>query len=73
MDKSIAVGDKEFAFTTKARLGAKAAGRKIAGENGNYEPREFQIPYRPLFALEKCRLRSENSYVWDVLPKNSMI
>jgi hypothetical protein len=53
---------------TKARLGAKAVGRKISGENGNYELRESQIPYRPPFALEKCGLRTENSYVLDVLP-----
>jgi hypothetical protein len=66
--ESIAVGDKEFVLATKARIGAKAVGRKITGVNGNYELRESQIPYRPLFALEKCRLSSENSYIWKVLP-----
>jgi len=38
--KSIAVGDKEFVLDTKAKLGAKAVGRKVSGENGNYELRE---------------------------------
>jgi hypothetical protein len=47
---------------TKARLGAKAVGRKISGQNGNFELRESQIPYGPLFTLEKCGLNSENSY-----------
>jgi REP element-mobilizing transposase RayT len=65
--ESIAVGDKEFVLETKARLGAKAVGRKISGENGNYELRESPIPYMPLFTLEKCVLSSENSYFWDFL------
>ena len=63
--KSIAVGDKEFVSDTKAKLGAKAVGRKVSGENGNYELRESQIPYSPLFAPEKCALSSENSYFWN--------
>jgi hypothetical protein len=58
---------------TKARLSAKAIGRKISGENGKYELRESQIPYSPLFTPEKCGLSSENSYFLNVLPKNSMI
>jgi hypothetical protein len=33
--ESIAVGDKEFVLATKARLGAKAVGRKMSGENGS--------------------------------------
>ncbi len=66
--ESIAVGDKEFVLETKARLGTKAVGRKISGENGNDELRESPIPYRPLFTLEKCGLSSENSYYWDVFP-----
>jgi hypothetical protein len=35
--ESIAVGDKEFVLETKARLGAKALGRKISEGNGHYE------------------------------------
>jgi len=66
--ESIAVGDKEFVLETKARLGAKAVGRKISGEEGNYELREPKIPYGPLFTLEKSSLSSENSYYWDVYP-----
>jgi len=66
--ESIAVGDKEFILEAKSRLGAKAVGRKISGENGNYELRESQIPYGPLFSIEKCGLSSENSYFWKVFP-----
>jgi hypothetical protein len=44
--ESIAVGDKEFVLETKARLSAKAVGRKISGQNGNYELRESQILFR---------------------------
>ena len=63
--ESVAVGDKKFVSDTKAKLGAKAVGRKVSGENGNYELRESQIPYSPLFAPEKCALSSENSYFWN--------
>lgn len=63
--EGIAVGDKEFVLDTKAKLGAKAVGRKVAGEKGNYELRESQFPYSPLFAPEKCALSSENSYFWN--------
>ncbi len=66
--ESIAVGDKQFVLETKARLGAKAVGRKISGINGNYELREPRVSYRPLFTLEKCELSSDNSYFWDTLP-----
>jgi hypothetical protein len=69
--ESIAVGNKEFVLETKARL-AKAVGRKISGENGNYGLRESPIPYMPLFTIEKCALSFENSYFWDFLALNSM-
>jgi hypothetical protein len=57
---------------TKARLGAKAVGLKISGGDGNYELMGSQIPYRPLFTLENCRLSSENSNYWEVLLYNSI-
>jgi putative transposase len=64
--ESIAVGDKEFVLKTKARLGAKAIGRKISWKNWNYELREPQIPYNPLLTFEKCGLSSENGYYRDI-------
>jgi hypothetical protein len=40
--QSIAVGDKEFVIETKAKLGAKAIGRKALSNNEGYELRESQ-------------------------------
>jgi REP element-mobilizing transposase RayT len=65
--ESIAVGDKEFVLETKTKLGAKAIGRKISGERGEYELRESQTSYSLLFTPEKYRLSAENSYFWNVL------
>jgi REP element-mobilizing transposase RayT len=72
--ESIAVGDKEFVSDVKSKLGSKAIGRKIIGtaENGDYELRETLSPYNPLFALEKCSLRHENRYFWNVFPEDSL-
>ena len=67
--ESIAVGDQEFVSATKNKLGAKAVGRKIYGENNDYELRESQIPYSPLFTPEKWYLTLENGYYWDVFPE----
>jgi putative transposase len=66
--ESIAVGDKEFVAEAKSKLGARAIGRKIleVADNGDYELREMQFPYNPLFAPEKSSLSLENSYFWDV-------
>ncbi|MEJ2157313.1 MAG: hypothetical protein P8X96_18440 [Desulfobacteraceae bacterium] len=69
--ESIEVGNKDFVMETKAKLGAKDVGRKISGENGQYELREPQIPYSPLFTLEKCGLSDGNRYFWDVFHNNS--
>ena len=65
--ESIAVGDKEFVVDTRTELGVKAIGRKVLGDNENFELRESQIPYNPLFAPEKCALSSENSYFGNQL------
>jgi putative transposase len=57
--ESIAVGDKEFVSEVKAKLGARAIGRKIleVDDNENYELCESQTPYNPLFAPKKSSLR----------------
>jgi hypothetical protein len=60
-------GDKEFVLETKTQLGAKAFGRKISRERGDYELRESQTSYSLLFTPEKCRLSAENSHFWNVL------
>jgi hypothetical protein len=56
------VGDKEFVMETKAKLGAKATGRRALENNEGYELRESQSSYNLVFAPEKCSLRLENNH-----------
>ena len=64
--ESIAVGDKDFVIETKAKLGAKAIGRRKIENDEGYELREQQIPYTPVFAPEKSTLSTKNDYVWRI-------
>ena len=51
---------------TKAKLGAKAIGRRELENNEGYELKELQSPYKRVFDPEKCRLRLKNDYIWVV-------
>ncbi len=51
---------------TKAKLGAKAMGRKALENNEGYELRESQSPYNHVFAPEKCSLRLKNDHIWQI-------
>ena len=64
--ESIAVGDKEFVMETKAKLGAKAIGRRELENNEGYELKEPQSPYNRVFDPEKCSLRLKNDHIWEV-------
>ena len=64
--ESIAVGDKEFVMETKAKLGAKAIGRRELENNEGYELKESQNPYNRVFDPEKCNLRLKNDHIWQV-------
>ena len=64
--ESVAVGDKEFVMETKAKLGAKAIGRRALENNEGYELKEPQSPYNRVFDSEKCSLRLKNTYFWQV-------
>ncbi len=64
--ESIAVGDKEFVMQTKAKLGAKAMGRKALENNEGYELRESQSPYNHVFTPEKWPLRLKNNHFWQI-------
>jgi hypothetical protein len=64
--ESIAVGDKEFVMETKAKLGAKAIGRRELENNEGYELKEPQSPYNRVFDPEKCSLRLKNDHIWKV-------
>jgi putative transposase len=64
--QSIAVGDKEFVMATKAKLGAKAIGRRGVKNVEGYELRERQSPYNRVFDPEKCSLSLKNDHLWQV-------
>jgi len=64
--ESIAVGDKEFVMETKAKLGARAMGRKALENNAGYELRESQSSYNHVFTPGKCSLRLKNDYFWQI-------
>ena len=64
--QSIAVGDEEFVMETKAKLGAKAIGRRGMKNIEGYELKEPQRPYNRVFGPEKCNLRPKNDYIWQV-------
>jgi len=51
---------------TKAKLGAKAIGRRELKNNEGYELKEPQSPYNRIFDPEKCSLRLENDCIWQV-------
>jgi putative transposase len=64
--ESIAVGDKEFVMETKAKLGAKAIGRRGLKNHEGFELKESQNPYNRVFDPEKCRLRLKNDYLLEI-------
>jgi putative transposase len=64
--ESIAVGDKEFVMETKAKLGAKAIGRRELENNDRYELKESQSPYNRVFDHEMCSIRLKNDHIWKV-------
>ena len=55
--QSIAVGDEEFVMESKAKLGAKAIGRRGVNNVEGYELKERQSPYNRVFDPEKCGLK----------------
>ena len=63
--QSIAVGDKEFVMQTKAKLGAKAMGRKALENNEDYVLKKAQNPYSRVFTPKKCFLRPQKDYFWQ--------
>ena len=53
---------KEFVTETKAKLGAKAIGRRELENDDGYELKEPQSPYNRVFDPEKCSLRLKNDH-----------
>ena len=64
--QSIAVGDKEFVMETKAKLGAKAIGRRGMKNVEGYELKERQSPCNRVFNPEKCGLRLKNDHILNL-------
>ena len=50
---------------TKAKLGAKAIGRRELENDEGYELKESQSPYNRVFDPEKCGLRLKNEHIWQ--------
>jgi putative transposase len=63
--ESIAVGTESFVIMTKEKLGIKAKGREVAGEDGSYVLRESPTPYNSILGHENDALRPENAYFWN--------
>ena len=53
---------------SKERLGIKAKGSKVLGQDGTHELREPPAPYKGHFGTEKGLLRPENTYYWNASP-----
>jgi len=64
--ESIAVGSESFVMMTKEKMGIKAKGREVVGEDGSYALRESAAPYNSILGHENDVLRSENVYFWDL-------
>ena len=64
--ESIAVGSESFIMMTKEKLGIKAKGREVVGEEGSYVLREPAAPYDGILGHENDALRPENAHFWDL-------
>ena len=53
-------------MATKAKLGAKAIGRRALENNEGYELKEQSSPYNRVFDPEKYSLRPNNAHIWQV-------
>jgi len=62
--ESIAVENKAFIAAILRRLGIKAKGRKIVGNQERYELREPAVPYEANFTSKNSLLSSRNTYFW---------
>jgi putative transposase len=63
--ESIAVGSESFVKAAKVKLGIKAKGREILGQDGSYRLGESPVPYKGNFEPENEALRLQNEYLWE--------
>jgi REP-associated tyrosine transposase len=64
--ESIAVGSEAFVEQTKARLGVRAAGRKIKKAEDQFELRESAFSYKVDFGAKNVDIDAKNSYFGNV-------
>jgi len=62
----LGIKDSDQLTETKAKLGAKAIGRRGMKNIEGYELRESQNPYNRVFDPEKCSLSLKNAHLWRV-------
>ena len=63
--ESIAVGSESFVAITKEKLGSKAKGREVIGEDGSYVLQESPAPYDSILGHENDVLSPENCFFWE--------
>jgi len=64
--ESIAVGSPAFLEEVKARLGAKASGRRIEKGEDGHRLKEPVNPYEGFFGVEKGPLRPKYGHLWQL-------
>jgi putative transposase len=62
---SVAVGSESFVRTMKAKLGIRAKGRKMIGEEDSYSLKESQSSYISNLGDKNAALRTKNIYYWN--------
>ncbi len=63
--KSIAVGEKQFVFKIKKKLGFKALGRKTQSLDDGFQLREEVMSYIADFDAENSDIAPKNGYKWN--------
>jgi putative transposase len=64
--ESLAVGSEEFVEKTKAKLGIRAAGRKVIETKEQFELREPVLSYMTDFGPKNVNIGPKNTYFWNI-------
>jgi putative transposase len=63
--QAVAVGSEFFVGKIKKQLNAFAIGRRVIPSTDCWELREEVIPYNPFFGVQKVKIGTENTYLWN--------
>jgi len=63
--ESIEVGSESFVTMTKEKLGSKAKGREVIGEDGGSVLQESPSPYNSILGHKNDLLSPENCFSWE--------